>query len=367
MLYLPVEHLKPGMIIAYDITSDVSCLSLLTENQTLTAAKIKKLIDGNIPGVYVKSDFCEEIVAQPLIPPQVRRKTIDNLKKIFTSYTKQSLMTSLNYKDIRNTAEKLLMYSLSKDECLLNVIEIKQYDDYTYTHSMYVGVLSAIIGMKIGLTKAQQIDLCTCGLLHDAGKMDIPIEIVNKPDQLCDEEFEEMKKHPDNAVERLRGNSCFSSVILNGIRTHHEWMDGTGYPLGLKGKEIPLFGRILALADVYDALTSCRSYRKAWTSSEAIEYIMSGAQTHFDHDVLQAFLKSVVAYPVGCIVKLSNGDIAIVVKNYPDNILRPKVKVFSGVSELGQEIDLNNDFNYLNITVEGTIKKEDKLPGGLFK
>lgn len=365
MLYLPVEHLKPGMIVAYDIASDVSCLSLLAENQPLTASKIKKLIDSNISGVYIKSDFCNEAVAEPLIPPQVRRKTVEELKKVFASYTKQSSINSINYNDIRKTAENLLMYSLSKDECLLNVIEIKEYDDYTYTHSMYVGVLSAIIGMKLGLTKAQQLDLCTCGLLHDAGKMDIAIEIVNKPDKLCEEEFEEMKKHPDNAVERLRGNSCFSSVILNGIRTHHEWMDGTGYPLGLKGKEIPLFGRILALADVYDALTSSRSYRKAWTSSEAIEYIMGGAQTHFDHDVMQAFLKSVAAYPVGTIVKLSNGDIAIVIKNYPENILRPKVKVFSGVSELGHEIDLTSDYEYLNVTVEGTIKSEDKLPKGI--
>lgn len=365
MLYLPVELLKPGMIVAYDISSNTSCLSLLAENQPLTTAKIKKIIDCNIGGIYVKSDFCSDIVIEPLIPPQVKKQAIEDLKKVFSNYTKQSSIKSVNFIDVRKTAENLLLHSLSKEECLLNIIEIKGYDDYTYTHSMYVGILSAIIGMKMNLTKEQQLELCTCGLLHDAGKMDISIDIINKPSKLNAEEFEEMKKHPDNAVERLRGSSSFSSVVLNGIRTHHEWVNGTGYPLGLKGNDIPLYGRILALADVYDALTSSRSYRKALSSSDAVEYIMSGSQTQFDHEILKAFLKSVAAYPVGTIVKLSNGDIAIVVKNYPDNILRPKVKVFSGVSELGKEIDLTHDFNFLNVIVERVITAEDSLPKGI--
>ncbi|MEG1699641.1 MAG: hypothetical protein RR271_08475, partial [Oscillospiraceae bacterium] len=130
--------------------------------------------------------------------------------------------------------------------------------------------------------------------------------------------------------------------------------------------EIPLYGRILAVADVYDALTSKRSYRKAWTSSEAIEYMMGGAQTHFDYDVLQAFLRTVAAYPLGAIVKLSSGDMAVVIKNYPYNILRPRVRVFSGESELGQEIDLAHDFKYLNITIEGVLEEGDDMPSILY-
>lgn len=362
MIYIPLQHLRAGMVLARDVGSEASCFSLLVAGQTLTAASIKKLELQEMPGAYVVSKFCDDVVAEEFITPEMKRETVSELRKVFTEYTRTSSLAAASYREVRKSAENLLMYVVSKEDCLLNIIDVKDYDNYTYTHSMYVGILSALIAIQLKLTRTQQLDLCTCGLLHDTGKLDIALDIINKPSKLTDEEFSLIKKHPDNAVERLGHNRSFSQAVLGGIRTHHERYDGSGYPMGLKGEEIPLYGRILALADVYDALTSQRAYRKAWSSSEAIEYMMGGAQTHFDYNILQAFLHTVAAYPVGTIVRLSNGDMAVVIKNYSDNILRPRVRLFSGESELGKEIDLAQDFAYLSITVDGILDGGAELP-----
>ncbi|MEG1569078.1 MAG: HD-GYP domain-containing protein [Oscillospiraceae bacterium] len=366
MIYVPLQFLKPGMVLARDVASEGTFFSLLTIGEILNENSINKLATHDVPGAYIDSEFCDDVQVEAAISPQLKKETITQLKNIFDEYTRKSVITTAAYRAVRKTAENLLLYALSKSDCLLNVIEIKDYDNYTYTHSMYVGILSALIAIQLNLPKAKQLDLCTCGLLHDTGKLDISLDIINKQGKLTDEEFAIIKSHPDKAVERLKTSRSFSFEILSGIRTHHERYDGTGYPLGLKGNEIPLYGRILAVADVYDALTSKRSYRKAWTSSEAIEYMMGGAQTHFDYDVLQAFLRTVAAYPLGAIVKLSSGDMAVVIKNYPYNILRPRVRVFSGESELGQEIDLAHDFKYLNITIEGVLEEGDDMPSILY-
>ncbi len=367
MLYIPIQFLKTGMVLARDVACDGSFFSLLVAGEKLTARSIKKLEHHAIPGVYIGSDMNDDIQVEEFISPQLKQETIAQLKTVFDEYTRKTTTMTASSQLLRKTAENLVMHALSKDDCLMNIIEIKDYDNYTYTHSMYVGILSAMIAIQLGLPKDKQLDLCTCGLLHDTGKLDISIDIVNKPDKLNGEEFAVMKTHPDKAVERLKSTRGFSYEVLSGIRTHHEKYDGTGYPIGLSGEDIPLYGRVLAVADVYDALTSRRAYRKAWSSSEAIEYMMGGAFTHFDNDVLQAFLHTVAAYPLGTIVKLSSDELAVVIKNYSYNILRPRVRVFSGKADSGKVIDLAHDFEYLNITIVGVLEAGDKLPDALLR
>ena len=133
------------------------------------------------------------------------------------------------------------------------------------------------------------------------------------------------------------------------METHHERYDGTGYPKGLKGEKIPLYGKILAVADVYDALTSNRPYRRANFPSEAIEYMMACADTHFDINVLSSFLKIVSVYPTGTIVTLSDGRRAIVVENHHENILRPTVRPLDG----GSDINLLEDMDSMSVTITG--------------
>lgn len=366
MIYVPIKHLKPGMVLARDVSNDTSFFSLLTIGHALTSETIMKLERYGVWGAYIKSRFCDDIEVDEFIDREFKQKAVKDLKRIYDDYSNQKTISSLMIKSVNDLAERLIMQVLSKDECLINIVDIKDHDTYTYTHSMYVGILSVLVGIQLGYGRTALTELAMCGLLHDTGKLDIPIDIINKPDKLTDDEFEIIKTHPTKAIVRLSPCCQLSGKVLAGIGSHHEKVNGTGYPRGLMGDNIPIYGRILALADVYDSLTSCRPYRTAWASSDAIEYMMGCADTHFDHALLQAFLKTVSAYPVGCIVQLSDGRTAVVVKNSTENILRPKVRLLTPENQLGIEVDLAQDFDSLNVIISGTLSETSKLPDNIF-
>lgn len=161
-------------------------------------------------------------------------------------------------------------------------------DPYTHGHSMRVTLYSMILAKKLNLDETMLEEIETAGLLHDIGKIGIPQNILCKPGRLTNEEFEIMKSHPEQGEKMLMGIKKLT-LISNWLRTHHEKWDGTGYPNGLKGEEIPMSGRIIALADTYDAMTSTRSYRVALSHETAIEEIKRCAGTQFDPVLAQLF------------------------------------------------------------------------------
>lgn len=367
MIYVPLRHLKPKMVLARDITVGTTVFPLVAAGQVLTVQTIQKLTQKNIRGVYIKSKFCEDVELNELIAPEFKDRMISELKVFYSNYRNNSAFSTKSFKMLSDTVDALVKHILTQGECFINIIDIKDYDMYTYTHSMYVCILSVLIGVQNGLNHSALNELAMCGLLHDLGKLDIPLSIINKKDILTNDEFEVMKSHPYKAITRLRPCCQISSNVLSGILSHHEKFDGTGYPNRLSGLNIPLYGRILALADVYDALTSERSYRRAWASCDAIEYMMGCADTHFDFDLLKSFLKTVAAYPVGMIVKLSNGALGVVIQNSPENILRPKVRLLGPKEHLGKIVDLADpDGLFLNLTIIGTADDGTAIPDDIF-
>lgn len=367
MFYVPIKHLRPGMVLAKDLPSDMVYISLLTVGHELTPETIDKLNSHGIQGAYIESKLENEVFIHELIDPKFKNDMLISIKRQFGEYMSRSMISSGMYKSMATMAAGLVTQVVSNDEFFLNMIDIRDYDTYTYSHSMFVGLISVLIGIKMKLPRNCLIDLAMSGLLHDIGKLDIPLTIINKPGKLTDEEYDIIKEHPQKAVNRLRPNKLFSSTVLSGIESHHEKFDGTGYPYGLKGEKIPLYGRIMALADVFDALVSARSYRPGWSSGQAVEYMMGGSGTHYDHNILQIFLSVVAAYPVGTFVKLSTGDLAVVTKNNADQTLRPTVRIIDvDEPELGKEINLANDRKCLNITVIDTIDDEESLPDAIF-
>ena len=163
-------------------------------------------------------------------------------------------------------------------------------DPYTHGHSLRVTMYSLILAKNLNLDDTTLEEIETAGLLHDIGKIGIPQKILCKPDKLTDEEYELMKSHPARAEKMLMGIKKLT-VVSNWLRAHHERWDGKGYPYGLKGEEIPISGRIIALADTYDAMTSTRSYRKALSHETAIEEIKRCAGTQFDPVLADLFVK----------------------------------------------------------------------------
>ena len=357
MIYVPTHFLKPGMVLAKDISAYGSMFALLVQGQTLNGTLIHRLIDAGIGGAYVESAIANDIDPVEILEPTYKKRVISDLKSIFDDCERTNTLSKHALNHSMQIAEDLVMSILHQDVFLVDVVTIKDYDDYTYSHCVYVAMLSVLIGVQLKYNQKQLNELALCGLMHDIGKVDIPLEIINKPTRLTDAEFEEVKTHPLRSIERLRHNQNLTQRVFNGISCHHEKYDGTGYPFGLKGDKIHIYARILALADVYDALTSDRSYRRAWIPAEALEYMMAQSNIHFDHDLLQCFLRTVAAYPLGSVVSLSNGAVGIVIQNNPENTLRPKVRIIRNSADLkkGDEIDLLTDLRYLSVVVSGTL------------
>ncbi len=371
MIYIPTHFLKPGMVLAKDIAAYGSMFALLARGQTLNAALIHRLIEAEIGGAYIESALANDIDPIEILEPTYKKKVISELKGIFGDCERTNTLSKHALNQGMRMAEDLVMSILHQDVFLVDVVTIKDYDNYTYSHSVYVAMLSVLVGMQLKYNQKQLNELALCGLMHDIGKVDIPLEIINKPAPLTAEEFEEMKTHPLRSIERLRHNQNMTQRIFNGISCHHEKYDGTGYPYGLSGDRIHIYARILALADVYDALTSDRSYRRAWMPAEAIEYMMAQSNIHFDHSLLQCFLRTVAAYPLGSVVSLSNGAMGIVIQNNAENTLRPKLRVIRGCGDLkkGDEIDLLTDLRYLSVVVSGTLSSGEiaELPKELLQ
>ncbi len=353
MLYIKSKIIRPGMILAKDIeyyNSDNTTSTLLYKGEVLNQVYINRILYHNIPGIYIESIPSKEISFQPYLTKRLEDKSLSEIEGVFSKLKKQeNKLDSASVKQISDIVYELTAEILPKKGLAHNIMEFKNYDDYTYQHCLNVAILNISTGVTLGLDENELHELGICGILHDIGKMFIPLDIINKPGKLTSEEFEIIKTHPMHAINQLR--NLVSPDVLMGIESHHEKINGSGYPHGKTGESIPLFGKISAVCDVYDALTSDRSYRKTCFPNEVIEYMMGAAGTLFDYDILKAFLRSIVAYPVGTYVKLSNNIIGIVVKNYSENIMRPIVRIINEDNSYGEAIDLYNDKKFMNITI----------------
>lgn len=194
---------------------------------------------------------------------------------------------------------------------LLNVTRLKSKDEYTFLHSIAVCTLMVNLGRHLDLDEATVRDLGLAGLLHDIGKAAVPDAVLNKPGRLTDEEFDLVRAHPLHGARLLADAPDMVEAALDVCRHHHERMDGTGYPFGLDAAQISLAARMGAICDVYDALTSDRIYKEAWTPGEAVAAMWSW-QGHFDRALLFAFMQSIGVFPVGMLVRLRSNRLGVV-------------------------------------------------------
>jgi len=196
-----------------------------------------------------------------------------------------------NYEGSKEVVNDLVHTILDDQFTIKSLMQIATHDYYTHTHSLNVTVYSLSLGSFIGLSDADLSRLGESALLHDLGKSKIPPEIINKNGRLTPEEFETMKEHPDLGYEMARKMGIKDKHILAGIRYHQEKMSGEGYPLGLKGAKIPLFARIIGLCDVFDAITSKRSYKEAMSTFDALSLIKNKMHEHVDNELLAKMIQ----------------------------------------------------------------------------
>ncbi len=326
MKYVKTEHLEKGMVLVYTLYDNNEKV-LLKANRKLTPAYIARIQQMDIVGLYVFED--DEITEHtPIVSEQTRIKALKSLKR-------------LNIDDCIFIANNIVEEIRESESMIMETLNLSSYDNYTYTHSVNVDILSVILGVALGFTDDELKKLSQAALLHDIGKTCVPLEILNKPGKLTEEEYEEIKNHPRYGYNMLRDNQEVSSVTRNAILSHHENEDGSGYPRNLTADKIHKFAKVIHIADVYDALTTKRVYKPAMNPADALEYLMGNAQRMFDREMVATFMEYVAPYPLGVTVELSTGQTATVVKNNRAMLSRPVVRLNGGaLIDLYEKLDV---------------------------
>ena len=367
MIIVPVDNLKEGMVLEKDVasTSAREYKILLTKGTVLTKSAIAVLKDKGIKSVKIVGvgERADAPVAQaPSFPqdvPPAQIKTenehigraLTDLNSIFDTDSEIKELSKEAVRKVDTIADDIYN-DLSNDSSYLatQMTALQNFDDYTYKHCLRVSMISASVCGELGLSGEDTKEVIVSALLHDIGKSNIDHEIIIKPGKLTDEEFEKIKQHPLIGYNILKRSGQYSDNVLSGVLFHQEKFDGSGYPTGISGKKIPLIARIMTVADVFDALTSNRPYRKPWSVAETEEYILGSCGTHFDYDVTVAFLRAFNPYPIGTVVSLSDGRHGVVIGRNT-NVLRPVVHVIGHNKD--EVVDMTSDFRYLSLMITG--------------
>ncbi|RAK08507.1 HD-GYP domain-containing protein (c-di-GMP phosphodiesterase class II) [Halanaerobium saccharolyticum] len=312
----------------------------------------KKLLELGIKHLYIEDKYSYNIEINEAIKDSTRR----NGKKIVTNTFDRikNGFLDLNTQDLKGIVEDITDELVLNEDVLLNLVSLKSTSDYTYEHSVNVSVVCIALGKMLGYSKNELFKLGMGGMLHDIGKTLIPEEILNKPGSLTDYEYQLMKNHPElgfNYLQQIESISPLSRIV---VYSHHERVDGSGYPRGLKENGIHEFARVAAIADVFDALTSDRVYRDRWPTYKAAEYIMNHTEELFDYQLVKKFLPQVSFYPNGSEVILSSGHRAVVKDQNVGFPTRPVLRLIEDDegNELDKELDL---LKHMNIVITKVI------------
>jgi len=313
------ENIIPGMVITKAVYAHDGTL-LLPPGTVLEAAHLKQLRESGINTVHVKSGPYRR---QDGEYTGTKQATLHTVKAVFRKLVLKDTVEGSSVK----SAVSDILYGVVRDRNIMaHLTGVRTADNYVFIHSVNVCMLSLLMGFFMKLPGEQLRELGMAALLHDVGLNYIPPDLLYKAGGLTPEEYDMVKKHTVLGCERLSGSRQVPETAARVAREHHERFDGSGYPVGLKGEEIHPYARIVAIADVFDALLAERPFRKAFFPHQAVE-IISQNSGQFDPGIISVFLNNVVIYPLGSVVRLNTGDIGVVVDMNKSCQTRPIVRL----------------------------------------
>ena len=334
-----------------EIASDDPILSL--------DKKFKKSILHDEPPPPYKKTFAQEFDKAT----EVYNKTASLVKSFMTGV---GIEKQIDIEEAKKAVDECVKSVINTPDALMWLTQLKKKDEYTAQHSMNVCLLSIALGRHLNLPENELRELGLCGMLHDMGKMQIPLRILNKPGQLVGKEILIMQHHTTLGLQILKkSKGRVPLAVLNVAYSHHERIDGKGYPRGLTQDKLTQATRIVSIVDMYDAITSDRVYQKGRSHLEAINILNKVSGTQVDYGLVVKFIECLSVYPHGTIVEMTNGELAIVMEINQQERLRPKVMLLRDKHHLPVEeklIDLSNrekDSNSQIYTIKRTVRAAD--------
>jgi putative nucleotidyltransferase with HDIG domain len=359
MRLISVARCEPGMVLAKPALNQQGAV-VLGKHAELTGRVIQLLKKLGIDMIYVRDQATDDIEIDQVISDQTRCETISAIYSTFNEMQNQRRSSSVRGKasaslyDRFSTICQRLIDEMKSSNSTINLLgNVYVHENYVYSHSLNTTIYALGIAMKKGYSDKELMEIGVGALLHDIGQMKIPDRIMQKESCLTNEEYEMVKKHTEYGFDLLRQEYGFPLLAAHCAYQHHERLDGSGYPRGLKKDEIHRHARLLAVADVFEALTSHRAHRRAMLPHMAMEILYGQSGTQFDQEYVELFRKTVAIYPIGVSVKLNTGETAIVVGYNEHMLTRPIVRVIkdSAGAPLPRytEIDLSKN---LSLTIE---------------
>lgn len=305
---------------------------LLGSGVELSERFIARLREMGVDVVYVEDGQTEDIVPAEAIRDETRRQAVETIYKTVGSLMDnpvnkgRAIAPDLG-RTFRAVFGEIIQDLVSREDVMVSLTNIHVTDAYLFNHSVNVAILAGIMGMAKGYNRSQIEDLGIGALLFDIGMTKVPKELLAKTSPLSPEERVIVEKHAVDGFNILRTQHDISLLSAHCALQHHERFDGSGYPRGLKGSEIHEYAQIVAIADVYDALTSPRSYRDRHTPAEAIEFLFGSGGGAFDLSLIRLFCRHISIYPIATTVMLNTGQIGVVSANNPLAVHRPTVRI----------------------------------------
>lgn len=367
MRYVATNTVKPGTILARAIYNDKGQI-LLSEGVSLKEGLLKRLLDIGIPFIYIKDANTEDICYKEVVPRELKTQAIKSIEGTFQQVQLDATISSAIVIEKASQSFTALIRDLhsqikNNNDLISLLSDVYTYDNYIFTHSFNVTLYSLAIGMELGLNQKELETLGLGAVFHDVGKMKIPTEVLFKPGKLSEEEFQQIKQHPQDGFDILRHVQTIPLIVAHCAFQHHERLNGSGYPRKIKGSDIHYFAKIIAVADVFDAVTSDRVYRGAMLPHNGLEILFAGAGTLFDKEIVQAFRQAVAIYPVGLTVELSDGRKGVVSKQNKHMSDRPVIRILeeNGEAVTPYELDLLEKLSVVITGCDTTFRHKDSV------